>query len=169
MTHPTYVVGIDGSPASRTALTMALAEARAHDGRIHAVTCWRHDTHEITDSGLPPADSYENASAIQRSVLFNQADEAGELEKVVREITEGDPGPALIAASRKASGLFIGATSAGTFSRLAHHSVSDHCLRHSHVPVTVVPYVPQIIESLDEAGVADFRGAIDRIEMTARN
>ena len=168
MTNPTFVVGIDGSPASRSALTMAFDEVSAHGGRIHAVTCWNHDTKAISDSGLPPADSYENAARILRTVVFDESEDADELRVVVREITQGEPGPALIAASRHASALFIGATNEGSVSRLSHRSVSDYCLRNSHVPVTVVPYVPQAIETPEEIGDAEFRNAIDQVEAATR-
>lgn len=55
---------------------MAFYEVTAHGGRIHAVTCWHHDTTEIKDSGPPPADSYESAAWILRTVVFEESEYA---------------------------------------------------------------------------------------------
>lgn len=170
MKHPIFVVGVDGSPASRSALSHAFDEVSAHGGQVRAVICWSRNVKAINNSELPPANSYENASQILHSVVFEESGNANELRQVVREITEGDPGPALIAASRHATALLIGATNEGTISRLTHHSVSDYCLRHAHVPVTVVPYVPHAIEDFDHDGESGFtfEKAIDRAEMATR-
>ena len=152
MTHPLFVVGIDGSPASRTALRFAFDEAAAHGGEIHAITCWSGDVKSRNDPDLPPCDSYENASRVQRTIIFEVADDAREVAKVVREINEGEPGPLLVAAAAKATSLVVGATHEGPIARLTGHTVSDYCTRHAKVPVVVVPWVMTELEALDRDG-----------------
>lgn len=152
MTRPLFVVGIDGSPASRSALRFAFNEVTAHGGSIHAVACWSGNAKEHSGSSLPPCDSYENASRILRTIIFEESADAKALSRVVREITEGDAGPALVAAARKATGLVIGATNEGPIARLTGHTVGDYCIRHSAVPVITVPWMDPAMEPLDLHG-----------------
>lgn len=152
MTSPFFVVGIDGSPASRSALRFAFDESAAHGGEIHAITCWSGGVKEHNDPDLPPCDSYENASRVQRTIIFEVSEDAREVTKVVREIDEGEPGPLLVAAAAKATSLVVGATHEGPIARLTGHTVSDYCTRHAKVPVVVVPWVMTALDALDSQG-----------------
>lgn len=149
MSMRTLVVGIDGSPASRSALRLALDEAALHGGGVHAVTCWSESTTSRTGTDLPPADSYDHASRIQHKIIFEVTATAQEIHLVVGQIDEGDPGPLLVAAARKADGLLVGASNKGTLARLSGHEVVDYCVRHATVPVVVVPWKPTELGSLD--------------------
>ncbi|MGH3976419.1 MAG: universal stress protein, partial [Pseudonocardiaceae bacterium] len=40
MSHQVVMVGVDGSPASYTALRWALARAACIGAQVHAVRCW---------------------------------------------------------------------------------------------------------------------------------
>ena len=152
MTHPFFVVGIDGSPASRTALRFAIGESAAHGGEVHAITCWSSDVKTHNDPNLPPCDSYENASRVLRTIIFEVSEDAREVSKVVREIDEGEAGPLLVAAAAKATSLVVGATHEGPIARLTGHTVTDYCTRHATVPVVVVPWVAAELEALDRHG-----------------
>ena len=152
MTHPLFVVGIDGSPASRSALRFAFGEAAAHGGEIHAITCWSSDVKSRNDPDLPPCNSYENASRVQRTIIFEVSDDAREVAKVVRELNEGEPGPLLVAAAARTTCLVVGATYEGPLARLTGHTDSDYCTRHATVPVVVVPWVMPELEALDRGG-----------------
>jgi len=72
-----------------------------------------------------------------------------EIHCVVSEIDEGDPGPILVSAARKADGLLVGASSKGALARLTGHEVVEYCIRHAIVPVVVVPWTPTELASLD--------------------
>jgi nucleotide-binding universal stress UspA family protein len=160
MNMPILVVGIDGSPASHTALRYALDEARTQGYRVQALTCWSRATKAKTGPGLPGADSHDHASRIQRKTIFEVAHNAQEIRQVECQIEEGEAGPLLVAAADKAAKLIVGTSNKGTIARISGHDVDEYCLRHAKVPVVVVPWTP---EGLDEREIeADLRHGEDR-------
>ena len=149
MNMPILVVGIDGSPASHSALRYALDEAATDGYGVHALTCWSESTRAKTGSRLPRADSYDHASRIQRKTIFEVAANAQEIRLVLCQIDEGAAGPLLVAAANKATKLIIGASPKRTLARMPGHDVDEYCLRHANVPVVVVPWRPDGLEEHD--------------------
>jgi nucleotide-binding universal stress UspA family protein len=135
------VVGVDGSPGSRTALTWAAAEAADHGADLVVVNVWEHTL-------LPPAGS---VSVSERYVPDPSQRTAEELLQVIKEVLgeeppvlvqpqvkQGRPAKVLIEASESADLLVVGKRGHGGFAGLVLGSVSQHVAAYAKCPVTVV-------------------------------
>src|SRR5690242_3022707 len=108
-TTPTFVVGVDGSEGSRTALTWAVAMAAALGGSVKAVTAWHYPPLPAAP-GLSPItyneENYERAAvSAARLVLADVPDGPVPIE---HQIVNGDARRVLIDASRGADALVVG-------------------------------------------------------------
>jgi nucleotide-binding universal stress UspA family protein len=137
----TVVVGVDGSPASRVALTWAAAEAADHGADLVVVNVWEHTL-------LPPAGSL---SVSEKYVPDPSQRTADELVQVIKEelgdepavlvqprVKQGTPAKVLIEESANADLLVVGTRGHGGFAGLILGSVSQHVAAYAHCPVTVV-------------------------------
>lgn len=137
----TIVVGVDGSPGSRKALTWAAAEAAAHDAELVVVNVWEHTL-------MPPAGS---VSVSERFVPDSSQRTADDLVQVIRdelgddppvlvrpEVKQGRPAKVLIEESADADLLVVGKRGHGGFVGLVLGSVSQHVAAYAKCPVTVV-------------------------------
>ena len=152
MTMPTIVVGVDGEPASHSALRLALDEAAVRRCRVLLVACWSADAHHLPHrADGREGDSRRKAMMIAQQAVSSVAVDQAERSMIVTETAEGEPGPMLVRASHHALFLVIGSTTRGAVARHAGKTVVDHCLRWSDVPVIVVPYAPSGLDELDLA------------------
>ena len=150
MTVPTFVVGVDGTPASRSALRVAIDEATLRHGRVVLVVCWSKGAAPRSTRPAPhELDSAEKAAMIAQAAIASVAATSQERAHIVTSTSEGGPGPALVLAGRDADLLVIGSTTRGPIARHSGKTVVDHCLRHSDIPVLVVPYAPAGVEDVD--------------------
>jgi nucleotide-binding universal stress UspA family protein len=137
----TIVVGVDGSPGSRKALTWAAAEAAGHGADLVVLNVWEHTL-------LPPAGS---VSVSERYVPDPSQRTAEELRQVITEelgeeppvlvrplVKQGRPAKILIEASEGADLLVVGERGHGGFAGLVLGSVSQHVAAYAKCPVTVV-------------------------------
>jgi nucleotide-binding universal stress UspA family protein len=137
----TIVVGVDGSPGSRTALAWAAAEAADHGSDLVVVNVWEHTL-------LPPAGS---VSVSERYVPDPSQRTSDELLEVIKDVLgenppvlvqprvkQGRPAKVLIEESENASLLVVGKRGHGGFAGLVLGSVSQHVAAYAHCPVTVV-------------------------------
>jgi nucleotide-binding universal stress UspA family protein len=137
----TIVVGIDGSPGSRKALTWAAAEAAAHDAELVVINVWEHTL-------LPPAGS---VSVSERYVPDPSQRTTDDLVQVIKEelgdeppvlvrahVKQGRPAKVLIEESATADLLVVGKRGHGGFVGLVLGSVSQHVAAYAKCPVTVV-------------------------------
>jgi nucleotide-binding universal stress UspA family protein len=137
----TIVVGVDGSPGSRAALTWAAAEAADHGADLVVVNVWEHTL-------LPPAGSVSVSEHYVPDPSQRTADdlvqvikeELGEQPAVVVQprVTQGSPAKVLIDESADADLLVVGTRGHGGFAGLVLGSVSQHVAAYAHCPVTVV-------------------------------
>jgi nucleotide-binding universal stress UspA family protein len=129
------VVGVDGSPSSKTALRWAAREARLRASAIEVVTAWEYP--ELL--APPPADF--NPEELARRVLDSAVEEAlGPVPSVEvrRVVTERHPAPALVDASKGASLVVVGNRGHGEFVGVLIGSVSLHCVAHADCPVVIL-------------------------------
>src|SRR4029450_4461659 len=77
----TIVVGVDGSPGSRTALKWAAAEAADHGAELVVINVWEHTL-------LPPAGS---VSVSEHYVPDESQRTADDLVKVIKDVLGDDP------------------------------------------------------------------------------
>ena len=137
----TIVVGVDGSPGSRAALTWAAAEAGDHGADLIVLNVWEHTL-------LPPAGS---VSVSERFVPDESQRTTDELVQVIKDelgedppvvvqprVKQGRPAKVLIEESANAELLVVGQRGHGGFAGLVLGSVSQHVAAYAHCPVTVV-------------------------------
>jgi nucleotide-binding universal stress UspA family protein len=137
----TIVVGVDGSPGSRKALTWAAAEAAVHQAELVVVNVWEHTL-------MPPAGS---VSVSERFVPDSSQRTADDLIQVIKdelgddppvlvrpEVRQGRPAKVLIEESAHADLLVVGKRGHGGFVGLVLGSVSQHVAAYAKCPVTVV-------------------------------
>ncbi len=140
-TWKTVLVGVDGSPSSRAALTWAAAEAANHGADLVVLNVWEHTL-------LPPAGS---VSVSERYVPDPSQRTAEDLLKVIKEVLgddppvlvqprvkQGNPAKVLIEQSAEADLLVVGTRGHGGFAGLMLGSVSQHVAAYAQCSVTVV-------------------------------
>ena len=135
------VVGVDGSPGSRKALTWAAVEAGDHGADLVVINVWEHTL-------MPPAGSVSVSERYvpdpsQRTaddLLQVIKDELGEEPPVVvqPQVKQGRPAKVLIDESVDADLLVVGTRGHGGFAGLVLGSVSQHVAAYAKCPVTVV-------------------------------
>jgi nucleotide-binding universal stress UspA family protein len=135
------VVGVDGSPGSRKALTWAAAEAASHGSDLVVVNVWEHTL-------LPPAGS---VSVSEHYVPDPSQRTAEDLLQVIKEelgdeppvlvqprVKQGRPAKVLIEESVDADLLVVGPRGHGGFAGLVLGSVSQHVAAYAKCPVAVI-------------------------------
>jgi nucleotide-binding universal stress UspA family protein len=140
-TWKTIVVGIDGSPSSRTALTWAAAEAADHGADLVVLNVWEHTL-------LPPSGS---VSVSERYVPDPSQRSADDLVNLIKEelgedppvavqahVKQGNPAKVLIEQSADANLLVVGTRGHGGFRGLVLGSVSQHVAAYAKCPVAVI-------------------------------
>jgi nucleotide-binding universal stress UspA family protein len=140
-TWKTVVVGFDGSPSSRKALTWAVAEAADHASDLVVLNVWEHTL-------LPPAGS---VSVSERYVPDQSQHTAEDLLEEIKEVLgenppvlvqprvkQGNPAKVLIEESADSDLLVVGTRGHGGFRGLLLGSVSQHVAAHAKCSVTVV-------------------------------
>lgn len=145
MSEQIVVVGVDGSPASYTALRWALWHVGCTGGQLRAVRCFRPvavPRWEAAVTGEPVRASAEQQVQAQRELdqvvaaaMLRVTNEVALRRRVVR----GLPGPALVAEARGASLLVVGSHDHRPLRRFTHGSVSAYCIQHASCPVLVIP------------------------------
>lgn len=133
------VVGVDGTSASALALRWAVDEATARRCPLHVVNVWNYE---------PLADW--NETSAQERLGHSEA----LIETAVREVLEGrldqpeierrslrgDAAQVLEAASKSAAMLVVASHTGHRLRQIVLGSTSMHCVRHSSVPVVVIPF-----------------------------
>jgi nucleotide-binding universal stress UspA family protein len=134
------VVGIDGSPGSRAALTWALREAAAHSARVQVVHAWHPpyvsglDGAKALPIGLPE----EAASQILDEALAGVGAHA--LPVPIARVTAcGSAAQTLIRLAEGAELLVVGSRGLGSVASLVVGSVSQQCAHGAPCPVVIVP------------------------------
>ena len=137
----TIVVGVDGSPGSRAALTWAAAEAGNHGADLVVVNVWEHTL-------LPPAGSL---SVSEKYVPDPSQRTADDLVQVIKEelgddppvlvqprVKQGSPAKILIEESANADMLVVGTRGHGGFRGLVLGSTSQHVAGYAKCSVAIV-------------------------------
>ncbi len=146
MGGPVVVVGVDGSPASYTALRWALAHAARIGAQVRAVRCWtpivaKRWEAAVTGEPVPPeaeqkARAERELAQVVAAALARVPDGAARVA-VRQSVARGSVGPALVDEANSAALLVVGHGPRVT--ELRHRSVSWYCLRHATCPVLVIP------------------------------
>jgi nucleotide-binding universal stress UspA family protein len=141
---PRIVVGVDGSPGSKAALTWAMNQARLTGATVEAIATWQDPTQYGTAYGWTSAAFEGDTYATMMAKLLDEtvAEVASGLSQpvtVLPQIVEGHPAQVLLRAADGAQLLVVGSRGHGTFAGIMLGSVSQHCVQHAPCPVVVVP------------------------------
>ncbi|MDN5892502.1 MAG: universal stress protein [Nocardioides sp.] len=145
----TVCVGVDGSEPSLDALRFAIAEASVRGGEVRVLTTW------WLANSLPGTVDVETEKYQQQATLVQEAALATVLEDyddpptIHRLVVRGTASEALVLHSRNDDHLVVGSHHKGVLKRFVESSVSTYCIRHSRIPVTVVPHLAPALTDVD--------------------
>lgn len=129
------MVGVDGSPASLTALTFAASEARLRGAQLDAVCAWQYP--QAAGWGVVPDDfdpHHDMETTLAEAIAsLDPPTPARQL------VVQGLPAEVLLQAAEGADLLVVGSRGRGGFSGLLLGSVSQQCIHHAPCPIVVVP------------------------------
>jgi nucleotide-binding universal stress UspA family protein len=145
------VVGIDGSQASKDALSWAVAEARVRGDTVVAIHAWT-PPYPTASMAYPTAAAFpaapvapiddDVADAIREGaeeLLAQVVSEAGAGDVTIEQrLVEGPAASALIDAAKDAELLVVGPRGHGGFTGLLLGSVSQQLANHAPCPVVIV-------------------------------
>jgi len=137
------VVGVDGSPASRSALRWAVGQGT---GTVEAVMATVREPAFVpaTSMGVHPyatnpALEHHHPEQRLHEVVSQVVAEVPDAPEILEIVVIGDPGAALVEASRRADLLVIGAKGHGRAAGVLPGGVAAHCVRHAACPLVVIP------------------------------
>ena len=146
------VVGVDGSDGAAAALDFALIEGWRRGCAVQVVTAWLGGHHadgtgDVDDLTDGRARVHQMQADVVSRCLADRA-EAPELERVV---VHDYAGRVLVARAERAAMVVVGSGSPSSASHQLLGSVAEYCVRHSPVPVVIVP-APARLERRAAAG-----------------
>jgi len=133
------VVGVDGSGGAEAALDHALTAGLERGCLVEVVTGWLWVGSSDAQSAGDLAHGRAAVRRVQDGMLERAATRLGALPEVVQTVVHDYAGRVLVARAEGATLLVVGAGSLGSTSTKMLGSVSEYCVRHSPVPVVVVP------------------------------
>jgi nucleotide-binding universal stress UspA family protein len=136
------LVGVDGSPASRTALEWAGDEAVHHGSELVVLTAWLPIPPPLagTSSTYPMHGVTNPKEAAKEQLMETIRDVLGEDPPVLvhPQIKEGNAAKVLIELSEEADVIVVGSHGEGGFAGMLLGSVSQHVVAHANCTVVVV-------------------------------
>ena len=167
-----WVVGFDGSPASRHAALWAASHIDGRGTALHVLTAWHTPFLAPLAVWSGPSTSSPDAFEARTHELLDRL--ARELRTSVDVAVEtivcrGGAAVSLLDAAGHGSLLVVGARGRGGFARLALGSTSTQCATHAEIPTAVIPAgapigaVRRIVVGVDgsDNSIAAARWAID--------
>jgi len=136
--HNVIVIGMDGSESSRQALHWAVGQAKVTGATLEAVMAWAAPIPWGRTPTLPPGRDPEDETRKRLAEEVESVLGPHSALDVTETVVQGQPAPALIAASKHADMLVVGSRGHGTFAGTLLGSVSRHCVTHATCPVVVV-------------------------------
>jgi nucleotide-binding universal stress UspA family protein len=147
------VVGVDGSAGAATALDFALAEGWERGCTVEVVTAWLGSGHgDETSDADELAESRARVHHMQAEVIARCLEHRTGAPDLVRVVVHDYAGRVLVARAESASMVVVGSGSPSSVSHQVLGSVAEYCVRHSPVPVVIVP-APARLERRAGAGV----------------
>lgn len=167
-----WVVGIDGSPASRHAALWAASHVDGRGTGLHLLSAWHTPfPAPLAVWGGPSTKGHDRFEAHTQEQLDRLARELRTSVDVAVEtiVCRGGAAASLLDAAGHGSLLVVGARGRGGFARLALGSTSTQCATHAEIPTAVIPAgapigaVRRIVVGVDgsDNSLAAARWAID--------
>ncbi|MFI8873048.1 universal stress protein [Streptomyces sp. NPDC055243] len=136
----TVAVGVDDAQEADSAVEFALREAAARNATVDVVHAWRCPAREAPDFPSTAYDDHQRRATELVEDLVRDAMASHPEVTVRREIVEGHARTALLAASRTADLLVVGARRRKGHIGMQLGPVNHAVLHHSSCPVAVVPH-----------------------------
>jgi nucleotide-binding universal stress UspA family protein len=133
------VVGVDGSAGAAAALDFALAEGWRRACAVEVVTAWLGGGHDGSPASDELADGRERVHHMQDQVVARCLVEHVGVPEILRVVVHDYAGRVLVSRAEPASLLVVGSGSPSSASHQVLGSVAEYCVRHSPVPVVIVP------------------------------
>jgi nucleotide-binding universal stress UspA family protein len=134
------VVGVDGSSGAAAALAFALSEGWERGCTVEVVTAWlgsgQHDGSTDSDD---LAEGRSRVHHMQGDVMARCLEEREHAPDLVRVVVHDYAGRVLVARAERASMVVVGSGNPSSASHQVLGSVAEYCVRHSPVPVVIVP------------------------------
>jgi nucleotide-binding universal stress UspA family protein len=149
------VVGVDASPGAAAALAFALTEGWERGCTVEVVTAWLGGgTLEATPDSDELAEGRARVHHMQGDVVARCIEERGaNVPNLLRVVVHDYAGRVLVARAESASMVVVGSGSPSSASHQVLGSVAEYCIRHSPVPVVIVP-APSRLERRAAASAA---------------
>ncbi|MGI9594628.1 MAG: universal stress protein [Acidimicrobiales bacterium] len=149
MSERSVIVGVDGSSGSQRALDWAVDKADVF-GPVSAVAAYHV---EALGDGIGTPALYQDLSALlaedaRDRLATNLEPNHSDLLETSR-IVRGHPGPALIRSAEGQALLVVGSRGRSALAETLLGSVGSHCVKHSTVPVAVIPESTPVDKPLD--------------------
>ncbi|MFI6360065.1 universal stress protein [Streptomyces sp. NPDC050743] len=132
---PFLVVGVDGSPDSKTAVDYAFEEAASRGAGLRALYVW----HPPLLGALDEQAAQQECRRLLSETVAGRGAAYPDVE-LHHEVVRGHPVKVLIEASTHVLGLVVGSRGLGGFTGLLLGSVSQGVLYHALCPVMVGPH-----------------------------
>jgi nucleotide-binding universal stress UspA family protein len=137
------VVGVDGSPSSKSALAWAVRQAEVTGATVEAVIAWHYP---VMAGGVPFApvralDTASDVGAYAANVLTDAVREIVAPDgpvKVSLTVRKGNAARVLLDICNGAELLVVGSRGHGGFTEALLGSVSQACVYHARCPVVIV-------------------------------
>ena len=147
MSTRAYVVGVDGSGVSQSALDWSCAMAQGPDASVRAVHVWgwHHAALDLLFPGAPTALAAEAQRSVDKQVEQAMVNHPGREPHGRPEgsVVEGETASTLLREARGADLLVLGRDGRGSWARRvarpALGSVVGHVLSQARMPVAVIP------------------------------
>lgn len=132
------VVGVDGTPASAQALHWAMDEATVRNCPLHVVHAWTFEP--MVDWNETSAENQlRQSEALVDSAVKAALEGRPEQPEIERRSLRGDAAEVLEEAAKGAALLVVASHTGHRLRQIVMGSTSMHCVRHSSVPVVVIP------------------------------
>jgi nucleotide-binding universal stress UspA family protein len=138
---PRIVAGVDGSPASITALRWAIHQAELTGGTVDAVMAWEFPIAGGSYGWAPtvPFDDTDYSELAAKTLSAAVAEVGPPPGLALNQIViEGNAAQVLLEAAKDADLIVVGNRGHGAFAEALLGSVSVRCLHHATCPVVVV-------------------------------
>jgi nucleotide-binding universal stress UspA family protein len=132
------VVGVDGTPASAQALRWAVDEATVRNCPLHVVHAWTFEPMADWNETSAQERLSQSEALLDRALRDVLAGRA-EQPEIERRSLRGDAAEVLEEAAKGAALLVVASHTGHRLRQIVMGSTSMHCVRHSSVPVVVIP------------------------------
>jgi nucleotide-binding universal stress UspA family protein len=139
---PRIVVGVDGSPSSRTALRWAVRQANLTNGTIDAVIAWEIpivlQSYNMGPIYVDQDGGFEEDAKKTVEAVISEEVEPADSQRVRRLVINGHPAQVLLDVAAGADLLVVGSRGHGKFAEALLGSVSQNCAHHASCPVLIM-------------------------------